>query len=265
MNGNCLTACKARAIGIVRLFGTLGTVWLVLVGCAGTRAPIPDGAVVTPPAEWRTSTGRGPSPRSRWWETFDDPALTRIVDAALARNIDVQIAVARIEEVTAQAQLAQAQRMPNVSGEVAHLRERDVNPGFGIPEVQTATQGVLTISYDVDLFGRLSSASAAARASLLATRAAADGVRLATAAIAARDYLALRALDARQDILQQTLNARARTLRLVRRRASVGYGSQLDIAQAEADFHATEQLIPATAAAGARYDERQMRILDSEK
>ncbi|HWU54253.1 MAG TPA: efflux transporter outer membrane subunit, partial [Rhizomicrobium sp.] len=85
-----------------------------------------------------------------------------------------------------------------------------------------------------------------ARSALLSSQAAHDNVRLAVAASAANGYIALRALDARLGVLRDTLAARAEELRVARRRADAGYSSQLDLAQAEAAYRATEPLIPAT-------------------
>jgi NodT family efflux transporter outer membrane factor (OMF) lipoprotein len=62
-------------------------------------------------------------------------------------------------------------------------------------------------------------------------------------------YITLRSLDSRLIILRDTLAARSEELRVIRRRTDAGYGTQLELAQAEAAFHATEQLIPATALA----------------
>jgi len=68
--------------------------------------------------------------------------------------------------------------------------------------------------------------------------------------------LSLRALDARLALLHDTLDARAESLRVVRRRAETGYAATLDLQQAPADYHATEQLIPATELAIRRQDPR---------
>jgi len=95
------------------------------------------------------------------------------------------------------------------------------------------------------LFGRLHRASEAARASLLATRAAEDSVRLAVASSAAAGYITLRALDARLVIVNETVAARADSLRIAQRRARSGYATQLELDQAEAELHSTQQLIPA--------------------
>ena len=221
---------------------------LALLGaCAGPRPGVPPDAKVEPPAAWRTAPEHvGPELSATWWDAFGDPGLTRIVAAALADNDDVRIAAARVEELLGQADFAHAQRLPEVNGEVVYQRDRSINPAFGIPQTENVTEPVVTFAFDTDLFGRLRAADAAARANLLGTRAAQADVRLLVAATAARDWFTLRSLDVRLATLRQTLDARAQTLKLVRRRVSVGYAAQLDLQQAEAEYEATRQQIPAT-------------------
>ena len=226
---------------------------VLLAGCAGPRPPAPSTAVVSPPTQWRTPPDPGAAVEAGWWASFGDPALSAVVETALARNTDIAIAATRVEEARAQFQLAQAQRLPNLTGAAGGGRQRNVSP-FGQPQEQTNGQAQLSIGYDLDLFGRLANASEAAQASLLATEAGRDSVRLAVAATAASGYINLRALDARLDVLRRTLEARAQTLHLTRRRAEAGYGTQLDLRQAEADYHGAEQLIPAAEAAIARQE-----------
>jgi NodT family efflux transporter outer membrane factor (OMF) lipoprotein len=219
----------------------------VLAGCAGPRPPVPPDAAVTPPAAWRTSVKQeGVNVSATWWEGFGDPGLSRIVATALANNDDVRIAAARVEELIGQVDLARAQQFPRVDGAVVLQRDRSINPAFGIPQVQTVSEPVITMSFDADLFGRLRAASAAARANLLATRAAQADLQLLVAATAAREWFTLRSLDARLATLKATLDAREQTLTLVRRRVTVGYAAQLDLAQAESEYRATEQQIPVT-------------------
>ncbi|MEJ1968978.1 MAG: efflux transporter outer membrane subunit [Rhizomicrobium sp.] len=228
---------------------------LLLAACAGPRPEIPPQAATVPPQDWRSAPAAATAEvDAAWWQAFADPALTHIVETALANNVDIAIAASRVAEARGQFHLAQAQRWPNVTGTAGGGRERDVNPGFGIPEEQTAGQAEVSVSYDLDLFGRLADASDAARAALLSSEAARDNVRLATAASAASGYITLRALDARLDVLRRTLAARADSLRIARRRAEVGYASQLDLAQAEADYRTAEQLIPAAQLAIARQE-----------
>jgi NodT family efflux transporter outer membrane factor (OMF) lipoprotein len=217
-----------------------------LASCAGPRPPVPADVAVTAPASWRTpmSQAHAEGPAT-WWDVFSDPGLSKIVAAALANNDDVKIAAARVQESVGQLALARAQQYPRVDGGVAWERNRGINPAFGIAQTQSISEPAVTMSFDADLFGRLRAASAAARANLLATRAAQADVQLLVAATAARAWFTLRSLDARLITLKTTLEARAQTLALVRRRFVVGYAAQLDVAQAQSEYRATEQQIPA--------------------
>lgn len=226
---------------------------LALAACAGPRAPLPPQAALQTPAAWRNPPAAAAALDAAWWQSFGDPELSRTVESALANNTDLALAAARVQEARAQYRLAQAQRLPNLSGVAGGGRQREVS-AFGTPQEQTAGQAQLSVSYDTDLFGRLANASAAARAGLLATQAGRDSVRLAIAATAASGYVNLRALDARLAVLRDTLAARAESRRLAQRRSDTGYSPRLELEQAEAEYRAAEQLIPATEAAIARQE-----------
>lgn len=225
--------------------------WAVVVcfsvaGCAGPRPQLPVEASVIPQPSWRGISHDTATPVSAtWWDTLGDPALTRAVATALANNTDIHLAAARVEEARGQFHLASAQLLPNVSAQGGGGRERFVNPGFGIPQEQTTGQGKVLLSYDVDLFGQLAKARDAAYARLLSSADSRDGVRLAVAASTAGGYITLAALDARLVVLRETLVQRKNSLNVIRRRAEAGYSTQLDLAQAEAEYRAAAQLIPA--------------------
>ncbi len=221
---------------------------LLLAACAGPKIAPPPQATVVPPAGWRanaTATS-GAEISADWWQAFGDPVLTHIVETALANNVDIALAATRVANARGQFHLARAQQLPNIGAAGGGGRDRDVNPGFGVPELQTTGAGELRASFDLDLFGRLANATEAARASLLASEAARDNVRLAVASSAASGYITLRALDTRLSVLRDTLAERDAELNIARRSAAAGYTSQLNLTQAEADDAATQQLIPAT-------------------
>jgi NodT family efflux transporter outer membrane factor (OMF) lipoprotein len=222
----------------------------------GPRPEIPREAGVTPPAAWRgrTSVAEGDID-ARWWQTLGDPVLTQVVETALAHNDDIELAATRVMEARGRFHLANAERWPDIVGTAQGSRDQSVNPATGTPLLQTDGETEVTAFFDLDLFGKLAEASESARAELLSSRAARDSVRLAVAASAASGYVTLRALDARLEILHETLAARADSLRILRRRAEVGYASQLDLAQAEADFRSAEEQIPAAQLAITRQED----------
>jgi outer membrane protein, multidrug efflux system len=227
---------------------------LFLAACAGPRRDPPPLATVSAPTLWRGSEATDDA-RQIDWDAFGDPALVQIVRAALAKNMDIAIAAAHVEEARAQFRAARAHQGLTVDALFEGGRDRDVNPGFGVPEEQGASQGLIRASFDVDLFGRLSNATKAARAALLANEAAQDNVRLAVVSATASGYITLRSLDARLVLLRQTLDARRAELDITRRLAQAGYSASLDLAQAEAEYAATEELIPAARLAISRQED----------
>lgn len=212
-------------------------------GCAPPRTPPPAAAAVAPPPAWREGAEVGSDIDQRWWNLFSDPALASLVEEALASNEDVAIAVERVEEARAQFALARAQERPAIDVTVAAGSQRALN-AFGMGTDQSVGQLQLASSYDADLFGRLRASRGAARVQLIASRAARDGVRLAVAASVVTGYVKLLSLQQRMKVLRQTLFARAAALHLARRRADAGYAPRLDLALAESDYRATEQLLP---------------------
>jgi len=221
-------------------------VCLAVAGCAGPRPQIPAEASVTAPPSWRETSHDTAAPvTATWWDAFGDPALTRAVATALANNTDIYLAAARVEEAQGEFHLARAQLLPNVTAQGGGGRERSVNAGFCIPELQNEGQANVGLSYDLDLFGQLATARDAAYARLLSRADSRESVRLAVAASTAGGYITLAALDARLVVLRETLVQRANSLNVIRRRTETGYSTQLDLAQAEAEYRAAAQLIPA--------------------
>lgn len=218
---------------------------LLASACAGpgARTPAPAGPDV-PPA-WRAGTLPGAQVEAGWWRAFGDPVLGELVDLALANNNDVALATSRIAEARAQETAARAALLPDVSGGASAARSRSVG-SFGTPVEQTAASPTLSVSYELDLFGRNAPAREAARQGTVAAVAARDAAALAVAATTASSYLTLLALDERLATARETLTARQEGLRVARRRAEAGYTSRLELNQAEAEYRAASLVVPQT-------------------
>ena len=216
-----------------------------LTACAGVRKSAPTEAAVQAPPGWRAPTPIDTmSLQTDWWRSFDDATLNALVEEALSHSDDIALAASRVEEARAAFRYSHAQQLPNVRAALEGGRDRDVNPGFGIPEEQSAFEGLIEASFDLDLFGRLKAGSEAARSALLATQDAQSTVRLSVITSLVSGYFALVALDARLAIVRKTLDVRRSELRVEQRRFDVGYSNALDLARAQAEVASTEQLIP---------------------
>ncbi|MBU3077450.1 efflux transporter outer membrane subunit [Sphingomonas quercus] len=216
---------------------------LMLAACAGPAVETARVDPVAPPATWRTDAGPAAPLDRRWWNGFGDPALTALVERALAYNPDIAIAGARLREARANIIAARAQVWPAVDAGLAAGRSRTVS-GIGTPLNQNFVQPQLQVGYELDLFGRLADQRAAARDAYLASAAARDAIRLSVAGTVASSYITLLSLDARLEVTRQTLQARADSLRIARSRVTNGYSPKLELEQAQAEYESAAQLIP---------------------
>ncbi|MFC4293538.1 efflux transporter outer membrane subunit [Novosphingobium tardum] len=221
----------------------IATLTILVGGCTPTIGQHPPAASVIPPAAWRTELpGQGPI-EPGWWQKFGDPVLTALVERALSRNSDIAIAAGRVREARAQETLARAPLLPSLDFGLGAVRQREIGP-LGAPVTTTAAQPVFQAAYEVDLFGRIGDQVEAARQGAMASQAARDAAALSVAAATASGYITLRALDSRLAIVRETLVSREEALRIARNRARVGYTSDLELRQAQAEYYAAAQIVP---------------------
>lgn len=230
-----------RAIAIVRRIGVIALATCTLAACVSV-APPPSFA--EPPPAWRDAPGAGVAVQRDWWRGYNEPVLSELVERALADNTDLRLAAARVAEARALLDAQGAVQWPTLDLSVSAQRARSVGAATGRANLSSVTQPQFQAAYEVDLWGRLDALTDAARANLLASETAADSVRLSVAAAVASVYLGLRASDARLEVAQRTLASRAGARKVAQRRFDTGYSSRLELAQAEAEYRATAQVVP---------------------
>ena len=205
---------------------------LAITGC--TTTPTAPPAVELPPA---TLTDVH---LERWWTNFNEPPLTALIDEALANNLDLQVAVARIDAARAQVTLARGSLYPTVDVGVNAGRARVSRVGAtpipqGFPATGDDYRLGLNASYELDLWGKYRAATRAAQNDVLASEYARETVRTAIAAEVARAYFQLLAADAQLRLLRDTLVLRDETVRLQTDRAQAGVIGDYDLSQAKAE------------------------------
>jgi NodT family efflux transporter outer membrane factor (OMF) lipoprotein len=226
-----------------RQFGTAALLVLTLASCAGPKVATVDVPPVRPPVAWRTDGGPAAPLQQDWWQAFGDPAMTALIEQALANNTDIAIAAGRVREARANLAFTRSQMLPAIDAAIAGGRSRSVN-AFGRPTEQNFAQPQVQVAYEVDLFGRLADQTSAARNSYFASEAAHDAVQLSITATVANGYVILRGLDARLEVARETVRARSESLRIARSRVERGYSPKLELEQAQAEYDATAQIVP---------------------
>ncbi|WP_395702843.1 efflux transporter outer membrane subunit [Aquabacterium sp.] len=183
-----------------------------------------------------------------WWKRFGDARIDALVDEALAHNRDLARAMARIDESRALLRGALAERWPAVSASLAGTRARVTENGSvplgGASPLGNDFRAALNVSYEVDLWGRVASSSAAARDELLAGEFARDTLRTALAAQVVQGYATLQGLDAQIRIYQEVLKWQRESLRLQGLRMKAGELAELDWVQLEAELLNSELQLP---------------------
>ncbi|WP_259121787.1 efflux transporter outer membrane subunit [Salinibacter ruber] len=125
---------------------------------------------------------------TRWWAAYEDPALTALVDTALAANLNLEEAQGRVEELAAQFRIARAPLFPSVTANgQGNYQNQPANTGIGgaIGGGQgpdrfefTDYQATLGLSYELDFWGRVRSQRTAALSQYFATAADLQTARL---------------------------------------------------------------------------------------
>lgn len=165
-----------------------------------------------------------------WWGQFDDPLLSRLIDAAQAANPDIASAAARIAQARASAAAAGASLLPSAEATLGVSRSRT---DAGQPVATRATSG-LQLSWELDLFGGVRAGARAAGLRLDAARAGWHEARVSVAAETASRYVTLRACEARLVHTEIDAASREETSRLTAATAANGMQSAGNAALARA-------------------------------
>jgi multidrug efflux system outer membrane protein len=201
--------------------------------------------VETPPAYRFAPAGVGGSLADlQWVELFRDETLTRLVSTALKQNFEVRIAAERVLQARAAYGIARADRFPSVGVSAdaiaARASRRGAAPAVPGSDADVSyVQAGFSLSWELDVWGRVRRLNEAARARYLATEEARRGVITTLVADVSQNYLALRALDLELDIARRTRDLAASSLQLTEQRRARGVASALDVRQAEQLLYTT--------------------------
>ncbi|MBS0320606.1 MAG: efflux transporter outer membrane subunit [Proteobacteria bacterium] len=175
-----------------------------------------------------------------WWKRFNDPQLDKLVAEALANNLDLATAMARVDAARALVTTSQGPLFPSLTGNVDAGRARiSQSTTYAVPGVQTVGNDYragVTASYELDLWGKYRNANKAARDDLLASAYARETVRTSVAATTASAYFTLQALDAELKLLLETARYRKDALDLQRDRYDAGVIGEYDFRASEAEY-----------------------------
>jgi multidrug efflux system outer membrane protein len=244
------------------LLGSLGlTALLTLTGCAvGPNFKAPETKVPetyyslenTKPQQASQATPQ-PVTLVHWWQSFHDPILDSLVQLALASNLDLQTAEARVRQARAARGVAAAGLWPQIDASALYQRSK------GSSETATTGGGTaistfgpfrelfqvgLDASWELDIFGGTRRNIEAATADLAASVEDRRDVLVTLVGELGSNYLNLRGFQEQIAIAKKNLAAQQKTAEITHKRFEAGFVGRLDVANADAQVATTAATIP---------------------
>lgn len=222
---------------------------LLLGGCAvGPDYTAPD---LQSPAQWRTEDASGlvqtqnaTQQLSEWWKVLEDPQLDSLMERAVAGNLDLKEARARVRAARARLGISEADLYPTLdaTGSLSSGKQSR-NAGFDGKERDLYKAG-FDAGWEIDVFGGTRRAVEAANADLDASEADLRDVYVSMLAEIASTYTDVRAYQTRLSVAQANLAEQMETFEIVESRYESGLSDALGVQQAKYSLESTRAEIP---------------------
>ena len=276
MQATIMQAPIARKMKRPVFLGFAAVILTTLVGCAvgpDYRRPetkVPDNwngqEVVTKDTPSKTTTD--PVALAEWWQAFNDPSLSALVEMAIRANLDLRLAEARIRQARASLGVAGGAFWPEVDATALYQRSHSsiasISPssggssggGTGGSSGGVSSEGVsitpfrelfqvgLDASWEIDIFGGIRRNIEAAGADLRAAVEDRRDVLITLVGDVGSNYINLRGFQQQIEIARKNLEAQKHNANIIQKRHDAGFVGGLDVANAWAQVATTEATIP---------------------
>ncbi len=179
----------------------------------------------------------GLRPETMWWKDFKEPVLDRCMEEAFHQNKDLEIALAKVQQVRSVFKETRANQRPEIGVKLDTTRYKRLGTTTGLDDNETYNSlvGAGVANYEADLWGKLQKATSAAKENILAAESAKNSVRLALASQVAKTYFSLRGTDKQLLAAETMLKSQLSTVELNRLRYVHGAISELELRRSEAE------------------------------
>ncbi|ELO1777085.1 efflux transporter outer membrane subunit [Vibrio fluvialis] len=209
-------------------YSTIALCVLLATGCVA-RSELPE-QNVTVPEQWQTGQTQSETQAiSQWWTSFGDPQLNQWVEKVLATNSDLAIATLTLKQARLEAGLATSDTYPDVSASVSGERSKPLDGG----DRSKSYQASLSVSYELDLWGKLSAAKDAAMWTALATQQEREATAQSLVATTAQLYWQIGYLNQRVELSNNDINDAKETLALTQSQYRHGSVTRVNVLEAE--------------------------------
>ncbi len=209
----------------------------------------PEPPNLSPSVLQETGIGRysAAEPVKDWWNSLNDKQLSALVDKAISDNLDVKVAIARVEEARAIVSGTEYDRFPTVTASSNAATQRLSAEGISGRAAERTVKSYeagFDAFWELDVFGRVSQGIEAEEARLNVREAQLRGAYVTVAAEVARTYIELRGAQLRLDVAQKNAQNQKKTFELISKLATGGRANELDISRAQSQLEQTLSIIP---------------------
>jgi NodT family efflux transporter outer membrane factor (OMF) lipoprotein len=230
-----------------RLGALAVTAALLGAGCTPhTLTDVKKASPVAAPEAFTAQAGEA-APPTEWFTAFGDPNLNALERKLLDRNLDLAAAAARFEQARFAVEGAEASWWPQVSASAGVRRSKSVfNFGGGGPIDVTndSFAGSLAASYEIDVWGKVSSGVAAAKADTLAAAMEIQSLAMSLSATLADAWFNLVEQRALLALIEAQVATNTEQLDLLEARFLQGLASGVDVLQQKDVLLRAQSLLP---------------------
>lgn len=204
------------------------------------------------PQEWRfTADETSTAVNVRWWESLGDPVLNDLIEETLESNNDLKMATARVAQFQARLGITSSYLYPQIYAQPVVARQKNginfASDGSTVPpdllpilnqlypKYSTNFSALLMASYELDIWGKIRSATDASYSELLASVEERRAVLLTVVSSVASSYMILRQYDEQLKISKETFRSREDSYQLAKVRFDEGLTSELEVMQSASE------------------------------
>ena len=182
-----------------------------------------------------------------WWKEFNDPILDSLITRSVDANYNVAQAASRMAQARQVVNQARSAYMPTLNFSGGWNKSRQ-SGAMSVP-IQAASDASyfsagVDMSWQIDVFGKITAGVKEKKAAWRATRAQYAGVMMSLCGDVATAYFNLRMVQSELDVAERHASSQRRVLEITEARHEAGLASMLDVAQARTILYSTEATIP---------------------
>ncbi|MDF3150900.1 efflux transporter outer membrane subunit [Mesorhizobium sp. XAP10] len=239
-----MTGLERGSVAARRLLAPMLTA-VLLAGCV--VGPDYQTPILAMPANWsgqKPTKPAQPARLSKWWQRLRDPELNTLVEEAVAGNLDVATAKAKIREARASYRQSAGTLLPSADGSGSASRNKSAETTSGSDATYSEYQAGFDASWELDLFGANRRGVEAARYGLNASQEELRSTLLTLVGDVASYYTQARGYQARIALARRSAASQRQTAELTRTMAQAGTATAADVAKAMGQAASTEAAVP---------------------